>query len=163
MADKLLTTIIFLIGQHLVLGEFTGRAMDMAKQVDTKCRGETGAEPGLFTTPLKELEENVDKFRCYVKCVMNGLNSISHDGIQLEPIRVILLFRFTSVTTTPTQICTDEFCTTGSLLLRHRELDVNLSPHPSTKSEDASIFRIVTLFSASYYCNFAQINHLANM
>ncbi|KAJ9587997.1 hypothetical protein L9F63_028193, partial [Diploptera punctata] len=40
--------------------------------------------------------------------------------IQLEPIRVILLFRFTSVTTTPTQICTDEFCTTGSLLLRHR-------------------------------------------
>nr|ACI30686.2 odorant-binding protein [Periplaneta americana] len=57
--------------------------MEAAKQVDSKCRAEVGAEPRYFGKFLRgEIEaDNLPIYKCYVKCVMNELNSLSHDGV----------------------------------------------------------------------------------
>ncbi|XP_063227106.1 general odorant-binding protein 69a-like [Bacillus rossius redtenbacheri] len=59
----------------------TGRALEKAKEVDAKCRAETGAGEGSFgkfVAGAIEVDDQV--FKCFIKCIMNELAALDHAG-----------------------------------------------------------------------------------
>ncbi|XP_023722108.1 general odorant-binding protein 69a-like [Cryptotermes secundus] len=78
-----ITVAILLLGSACISAEFSGRAMERAKEIDSKCRAEIGADKGYVTKFLRgEIEaDDMDRYKCFLKCLMMGLSSLSHDGV----------------------------------------------------------------------------------
>ncbi|KDR09909.1 general odorant-binding protein 69a-like [Zootermopsis nevadensis] len=84
MKTQFLTTVaILILGSVCISAEFSGKAMQKAKEIDTKCRTEVGADKGYITAFLRGdiIAENLPKYKCYLKCLMVELDSLSHDGV----------------------------------------------------------------------------------
>nr|WCP86623.1 odorant binding protein 7 [Coptotermes formosanus] len=78
------TAAILLLGFSCISAEFSGKAMDNAKKVDSTCRAQVGgAEKGYITKFLRgDVDaDDLPRYKCYVKCVMVELDSLSHDGV----------------------------------------------------------------------------------
>ncbi|XP_067000381.1 general odorant-binding protein 69a [Anabrus simplex] len=83
MMLKLISAIAFWLVVVCVANkiELSGKVMEMAKELDKTCRTETGAPRDSLQKYIHGLMADNEQFKCYIKCIMVQIDSLSDDGV----------------------------------------------------------------------------------